>query len=141
MRKLIILLIVIAISSPVFAQNNATNTATGVDGDLYYHNVPVERIYSSLEGYIVQYRKGVNQIGTIGVPNAWFTELGRRAEIIKLPSGLDWPSMTVFYENGEFKFVRLYVHRVKGHSTWSVVPQGANVSRFFQNPDSFDIEF
>ena len=133
MNKIIVVLILLAIVSPVFAQNDS--------GDMYYQNVAIEKIYFSGPGYIIQYRKGINELGTIGVPYAWFTEAGGKAEILHLPSGANWPSMSVFYRDGEFSYVRLYVHRWKGHPTWAVAPMGADVSRFFRDPEVFRIEY
>jgi hypothetical protein len=137
MKKLIVVFIFMAVISPVFSQNNSRDTS----GNMHYFNVPIERIYYAGEGYVIQYRKGVNQLGTIGIPYAWFTEAGGKAEILKLPGGTNWPSMSVFYRDGEFSYVRLYVHREKRHLTWSVVPQGADVSRHFKDPESFKLEF
>ena len=136
MKKLIIVLIFLALISPVFGQNNSSNNGES----LYYVNVPVERVYASSEGYIVQYRTGSGAvISTIGIPMTWFTEASGCAELLKLPAAADWPTMSVFYENGQFSHVRLYVHRVKSHVTWGSIPQGADLSRFFMDRESFDI--
>jgi len=137
MKKLLIILIFTAVISPVFSQDN-TRDATG---NMHYINVQVERIFYTGQGYVVQYRKGVNQIGTIGIPYDWFTAAGGKAEILKLPAGGNWPSMSVFYKDGAFSYVRLYVHSQRTHQTWSVVPQGADVSRHFKEPEDFKIEF
>jgi hypothetical protein len=135
MKKFMVVIIFLALTLPVFGQ---TNTGTS---DLYYFNVPVEKIYPSNQGYIIQYRKGVNSLGTIGIPNSWVSDAGGRAEIIKLPAGKNWPTMSVFYSNGEFSHVRLYVHKHRTHQTWGNVPMGTDVSRYFQDVDSFRIEF
>jgi len=137
MKKLIVVLIFMAVISPVFSQNNSRDNS----GNMHYFNVPIERIFLSGKGYVVQYRIGVNQLGTIGLPYDWFAAAGGKGEILKLPTGSNWPSMSVFYKDGEFSYVRLYVHREKSHQTWSVVPQGADVSRHFKEPESFKIEF
>jgi hypothetical protein len=138
MKKLVIVLFFMALITPVFAQSNSGNIAT----DMYYFNVPVERIYMSGDGYIIQYLKGINQIGIIGIPNEWFTEAGGKAEIMKLPPGKNWPTMSVFYKGGQFSHVRLYVHQNKNHSTWSILfPQGIDVTRYFKDTDSFRLEF
>jgi len=137
MKKLIIVLFFMALITPVFAQDNSGNIAT----DMYYHNISVEKVYPSANGYIVQYRKGLNQIGIIGIPNEWFTEAGGRAELMKLPPGRNWPTMSVFYKAGKFSHVRLYVHHKKGHSTWGSLPQGTDVTKYFKDTDSFRIEF
>lgn len=144
MKKLIIVLIFMVVLSPaVFTPIFAQNYSSGDRGDMFYLNVPVEKVYPSSSGYIVQYRKnGFNEIGTVGLPNEWFTEAGGRAEIIKLPRGRNWPSLSIFYKNGEFSHVRLYVHSAKGHQTWGNIPQGADVSRHFSgDPDTLNIEY
>jgi hypothetical protein len=137
MKKLVVLLIFLAVISPVFAQNTSGNLPSNV----HYFNVSVERVFPSIMGYVVQYRRGVNQISTIGIPNEWFRDAAGRAEMIRLPPGTDWPSMSVFFIDGEFSHVRLYVHRVRTHSTWGNMPQGADVSRHFREPEDFHLEF
>ncbi|MCL2765410.1 MAG: hypothetical protein FWD40_09065 [Treponema sp.] len=130
MKKLIFALILLALVTPVFAMD-----------EVYYINVPVERIYPSSTGYVVQYRSSSSVIATIGIPNDWFSDSAGSAELIRLPSAADWPTMSVFYINGEFSHVRLYVHRVKGHHTWGNIPQGTDVSRFFTDKESFKLDF
>jgi hypothetical protein len=137
MKKLIIVLFFLALITPVFAQKNSGNNPT----DMYYYNVPVEKVYPSGSGYVIQYRKGVNQIGVIGIPNEWFTEAGGKAELMKLPAGKNWPTLSVFYKAGKFDHLRLYIHQKKGHSTWGNIPQGFDVTRYFKDADSFILEF
>jgi len=137
MKKLVIVLIFVALALPVFAQPQTSNQHT----DMYCFNVPVERIYPSSYGYIIQYRRNTNEIGSIGIPNEWFSDAAGRGEMIKLPPGKDWPTMSIFYYKGEFSHVRVYVHPVKSHTTWGNVPQGTDVSRFFsEDPDAFDFK-
>ena len=137
MKKLIIVLIFMALLSPVFAQDISERNRS----DMYYINVPVERVFPTSRGFIVQYRSGNNQITTIGIPNEWFTAAASRAELIQLPRGPNWPTMSVFYREGEFSHIRLYVHRVRGHQTWGNLPQSADVSRFFSDSDTFEFRF
>ena len=145
MKKLIFVLLVLAVISPVFAQTNLSGT-----GNIYCFNVRIEKIYPSSQGYVIQYQRGAGGFGTVGIPNEWFMGVGTpsepqmgpaaagleyvaagKAEIIILPAGDNWPSLSVFYIKGELSHVRLYVHRLKSHPTWGNIPQGTNVSRFF----------
>jgi len=140
MRKFIITLIIFAVIWPaafssVFAQSKSE------DDDIYYVNVSLEKVYPSGKGYIVQYRRGVSGLGTIGIPNEWFTSAASKAEIISLPKGKNWPTLSIFYRNGEFSHCRLYVHSNKGHETWGNVPQSADVSKYFENTESLKIQF
>ena len=130
MKKLIIILILAAMVIPAFAGDN-----------MYYINVPVERIIPTKDGYIIQYRSSGNVISTIGIPNEWFYDSAGSAEMVKLPAASDWPTMSVFYRNGEFSHVRVYIHRVKSHRTWGNIPMGTDVSRFFTDKESFAIRY
>jgi hypothetical protein len=136
MKKFIVVLIFLAVVSPAFAQRISEENSSNV----YYINVPVEKVYPSGQGYIIQYRRAVNQIGTVGIPNEWFTDAAGRAELITLPPGKNWPTMSVFYREGQFSHIRLYVHRWKAHPTWGNVPQAADLSRYFVDPDNVKIE-
>jgi hypothetical protein len=134
MKKIIVVLILLAVITPVFAQNNADDT-------LYYINVPVEKVYPSKDGYIIRYRSASSLIATVGIPNDWFTDAASSAELVRLPTASDWPTMTIFYRGGKFSHVRLYVHPAKSHITWGNIPQGLDVSRFFTDKESFKIEY
>jgi len=134
MKKFIIILFILSVVSPVFAQSSQTD-------DIYYVNVSIERIYPSARGYVIQYLKHGGGFGTIGVPNEWFTLAVNKAEIMNLQPGKDWPTMSIFYRNGEFSYIRLHVHRLKSHSTWGNLPQGIDVNRFFANGDTLNIEY
>jgi hypothetical protein len=136
MKKFVIILLCCVCISPLFAEISKENSS-----DYYYVNLSLERVYPSSQGYILQYRKGVSGIATFGVPNEWFTAAASKAEIIILPRGRNGPTVTVFYKDGEFSHLRLYVHRSKAHQTWGNVPQGADVSKYFKDQDSIKIEF
>ncbi|MDR0323297.1 MAG: hypothetical protein LBI12_02480 [Treponema sp.] len=138
MKKLIIVFVILTVALPVFAQNRTPS----LDDNIYYLNVPVEKVYPSVDGYIVQYRKNSSHtLGTIGLPIEWFTSGAAKAEVFNLPNGLDWPTMSIFYVNGEFSHVRLYLHPVKSHRTWGNLPLGTDVNRFFPSRETLIIEF
>jgi hypothetical protein len=157
MKRFIFVLVVLAVVSPAFAQNNSNEI-----NNIYCVNVLVERIYPSSQGYIVQYLRSTGGVGTVGIPNEWFMDIhsaedqamsgtaavslqyiaAGKAEIMNLPPGRDWPSMSVFYVDGKFNHIRLYVHRNKSHQTWSNIPQGTDVSRFFsEDRETLNIKF
>jgi len=141
MKKLIIVLIFLSVISPLFAQNNPDNSKQDGQSNVYYINVPIEKIYLAGTGYVIQYRKSTSTIGTVGIPYTWFTEAGSTAELVKLPKGPNWPNMSVFYRDGKFSHIRLYTHWQKSHQTWGVTPMGADVSRHFMERDSFKFDF
>ncbi|WP_461257908.1 hypothetical protein [Treponema sp. R80B11-R83G3] len=154
MKKIIIVLIFMALISPVFAQQEeerpdrraadpfySINNTRNREENFYYFNVSVEKVYPTKDGYVVQYLCPSSTVATIGIPNDWLANAAGRAEIIRLSVASDWPTMTVFYVDGKFSHVRLYVHPAKSHLTWGNVPQGADVSKFFSDADSFNLQF
>jgi len=142
MKKLVFLLtliIMMAAVAPVFAQS-VTSTNLGRDSTFYYVNLPVEKVYPSNRGYIIRYRTQ-NGVATVGIPNVWFTEAAGRADYVTLPKGPNWPTLSVFYEDGKFTHLRLYVHPYKGHISWGNIPLGTDLSEFFTSEDTINLEF
>jgi len=107
--------------------------------ELYYINLPVEKVYTYRKGYVVLYRKGVNTLGTAYLPYNWFRANVKKAEVIQLADGKTWPSMSVFYKEGKFYAVRLYVARRGAHQTWGMLPSLTNIDDRFENVETIDI--
>ena len=140
MRKLIMaagFLAVCAFGLPLFAQQISPEKSS----EYFYENITLEKVFPSRAGYILQYRKGINGLGRVYVPNEWFTAAAGKAELVILPPGKNWPSMSVFYKDGEFSHLRLYVHRRKEHNTWGNVPLTAPIDQYFENVDTIKLEF
>jgi hypothetical protein len=140
MKKLIFALVILgALSAPLFAQK----ISEGKESDYFYVNVPIEKIYSYKKGYVVQYRKGANQIAEVYLPMEWFSGTGAetKGELAYQGSGADWPSMTVYYKSGEFSHVRLYVRRDQRHASWGFLPQGTNLDDRFENVEDLRLDF
>lgn len=134
MKKFLFALIFFAIVIPVFAHYNITSD------DIYVLNVSIERIFPTSQGYLIQYR-GHTSIHTIAVPIDWFRGAATRADIVRLPRGPSWPSMSVFFVNREFSHVRLYVHPARSHITWGNLPLGTDISGFFPEEGTFSLQF
>jgi hypothetical protein len=138
MKKMVFSLIILAaLSVPLFAQK----ISEGKESEYFYVNVPLEKIYPYRKGYVVQYRKGVNQMGRAYLPVEWFEQAASRAELLYLGPGNSWPYLTVYYKNGAFDHVRLYVHRSRTHETWGSVSLTVNIDDRFENVDDLKLEF
>ena len=140
MKKLVFSLLVLmffAIGAPVFAQPISPENSS----EYYYVRVDIERIFPTRYGYLIQHSKGINNMGQVCVPLEWFEHAAGKAEILTLPGGKNWPYMSIFYKNGEFSHIRIFVHRWRGHSTWGNMPMSANISGLFENKDTLEISF
>ena len=141
MKKLILLVVLAALGQSVtlFAQQSTASKFK--ESDYYYVNIPIEKIYSYRLGYVVIYRKGINQMARTYLPSEWFYDTAGRGELVALGPGKEWPSMTVYYKSGEFSHVRLMLRRNRSHETWGVVPLNVNLDEFFDGIEEVKLEF
>lgn len=140
MKKLFLVTIIGVIglcAQLVFAQQNANPN----ESELYYVNVPVEKVYPYYKGYVVTYRSGVNKMGTAYIPIEWFRNDVHKAQLTQIGNGKNWPSMTIFYKDGAFHSVRLYVARHISHETWGTINSDVNLDSKFEGIEALDIKF
>jgi len=139
MKKLIFTLIILAVlfqGVSLFAQEKKYK-----ESDYYYFNVPIEKIYFHRLGYVIVYRKGAIQMARTFIPMEWFTDARGKGEFIGLRSGSEWPSMSVYYQNGEFSHVRLRVRVDHSHESWGFVPLNVNIDDKFEGIEEVKLEF
>jgi hypothetical protein len=140
MKKLVfaaISVVFLAVGLPVSAQNRKDER----DSEYYYVNITLEKVFPYRKGYVVQYRKGQFGYGRAYLPASWFTDAGNKGEVITLPAGKVWPTLSVYYKNGEFSHVRLYIHRLASHESWGSIPQGVNIDKEFDAIETIVIEY
>ena len=107
--------------------------------DLYYVNVPIVKVYPYRLGYVVLFRRGNNTLGRTYIPYEWFKFSVRKAELIQIGDGPTWPCMSVFYKEGSFHFVRLYVAKRQSHLSWGNIPSNVNLDDRFKNVEGIDL--
>ena len=137
MKKFLLLTVLVAVLGlpSLFAQGYSQAS------DYYYYNVTIEKVFAYKLGYIVVYRKGLHQMARTYLPQEWFASAGGKGDVIYLSHGTEWPSLTVYYKEGEFSHVRLKVRRERNHETWGMVPRTANIDDFFQGIEEVKLEF
>jgi hypothetical protein len=133
--------IAVVMVMPVIAQEEEDS---GSKSPYYYVNVPIERIYPHRKGYVVSYRKGFTGLATTYLPVEWFAAgVGNsgKGDIVLLGPGSAWPYLTVFYKDGAFSHVRLYVRQERGHESWGNIPLTVNLDERFENVEDLKLEF
>jgi hypothetical protein len=96
--------------------------------DIYAKVVTISKIVSHQKGYKVTYYTDQGDLHTIYVPIEWFYQFGNyktadgfiKAEIVK-GNGPLYPYMQIFWENGKFHHLRLFVFERYSHRSWGVV--------------------
>ena len=128
MKKLILLIAIFTL----FASTGAFTETSGY----YVKTVPVIRVYNHALGYRVVYMKSDLTLHVIYLPKEWFKVLAQtgkepKAELI---SGRDssYPYFSVFWEDGEFSHIRLYLQNDLMHSSWGDLDSSMDLTEKFK---------
>jgi hypothetical protein len=112
--------------------------AVAADSSAFYPvRIDVVKVYSHAEGFLVLYRKGSSDVASVYIPARWFVS-GGKAELVR---GQDssFPYMTVFYKNGQFDHLRLYVLADQTDLTWGILSPSEGKGKF--DSDDLKLEF
>ena len=131
----VLLGLIISIAPSLYAQSNAQ------ESEYYYVSTLIEKVYTHRNGYVVNYRKGVNNMAQVYIPVEWFDDNPGKADLILEGTGPSWPRMVIFYKAGVFSHVRLFVRRDRGHPTWGVVPFYVNIDQQFKDTQEIRLEY
>jgi hypothetical protein len=134
------LLLVAAGLAPLTAQQSTSGSSSGTEGS-YAITVSLERVYPYRKGYVVKYTRGLGKTSDAYLPIEWFEGAGKKGDLIYMGSGTDWPHMTVFYKDGKFSHVRLYVRKERGHESWGDVPFNVNIDDRFEGVEEITLQF
>ena len=128
-RAVPILLLLLALGA--FAQEQDTK--------VYVKTVPILKILTCSAGYKVLYVKSDMQVGEIYLPLSWFGKAGGQAEIVfgKDPS---YPYFSVFYKDGKFDFIRLYLIDDVKDLSWGILKKTEEELNRFK-VDTLKIEY
>jgi hypothetical protein len=143
-RVLATLFVLILTGFSVFAQeagNPPASSGFKNESEFYPVIVPVEKVYVYTKGYVVTYRKGPFQTVSAYIPLEWFSGAAAKAELVRQGSADNWPSLVVYYKNGEFSHLRLYVHRDRTHETWGTAISSKELDSRFENVEEIKLEF
>jgi hypothetical protein len=109
--------------------------ALAAETSAYYPvRLDVVKVYSHAEGFRVVYRKGSADVAAVYLPARWFVS-GGKAELVR---GHDpsFPYMSVFYKDGKFDHLRLYVLADQRDQTWGILSPSEGAGKF----DSEDLK-
>jgi hypothetical protein len=126
---------------PILLLLLALGAAFGQEQDtkVYVKTVPILKILTCSAGYKVLYVKSDMQVGEIYLPLSWFGKAGGQAEIVfgKDPS---YPYFSVFYKDGKFDFIRLYVIDDVKDLSWGILKRTEEELNRFK-VDTLKIEY
>jgi hypothetical protein len=103
----------------------------------YPVRVDVVKVYTHGEGLLVIYRKGSADIGQCYLPARWFVS-GGKAELVR-GNDPSFPYMSIFYKDGKFDHLRLYVIADSRDTMWGVLSPQDGTGKF--TSDDLKIEY
>ena len=107
---------------------------SAAESDFYVKTLYIEKVYPHALGYKIEYRDPNSMyLGAAYLPLEWF---GRPDSPARLVYARDTsvPFVNVYWKNGEFHHLVLFVHESLQHISWGSLAQTAGVA------DRFDID-
>ncbi len=143
-------LLLTLVSLGVFGQDApATRRPQRTESPYYSKTVFINRIISTQQGYRVQYWNSRLQPIVAYIPIEWFsrsnpdirTEDGNSKAELLLGDDAAYPYMTIYWKDGKFHHVRLYVRRDYGDPSWGVLPGGVSIADQFDPTKDPEFKF
>lgn len=104
----------------------------------YVRSVSIMKVLSHSMGYKLLYLKSSMEVGELYIPYDWF-KAGGKAEVV-FGGDRAYPYFSVFYKDGEFSFIRLYLKdNIKDVSWGRLVPREGDSAKF--DVDELAIEY
>ncbi len=103
----------------------------------YPVRVDVVKVFSHADGFRVLYRMGSVGVGEVYIPARWFVP-GGKAEMVRA-NDPSFPYMSVFYKDGKFDHLRLYVIADQRDPMWGVLPPDEGKGKF--DSEDFNITY
>ena len=132
MKKIILVfLILLFVAGAVFAEAS--------DSPYYVRTISITRVFSHEDGYKVIYRNSKLQYSSFYVPIEWFGGGGSKGEIIygDAPS---YPYFSIFWKDGEFHHIRLYLHKNRLDLSWGDLDSTIDISGKFEGVEEIKLE-
>jgi hypothetical protein len=125
MRRIVFLVMLLVVACSVgFAQQRA-------ERQVYVKTVPIAKVYPHALGYRLLYFTSRLTYAEMYVPGSWFKFDGAGMGAVVWGNTDEYPYLAIYYADGKFDRIVLYLHENMKHITWGVLPQGMDLSAEF----------
>ena len=98
--------------------------------DMYPFRLDVVKVFQHSLGFRVVYRVGQAEFADAYIPIEWF-KAGGKAELIR-SNDPSHPYMVIYYREGKFSHVRLFVKDFPKDPSWGILESGPDVASKFK---------
>jgi len=123
-RTAFLVILLVLVSSAVFAQQSA-------ERKVYVKTVPIAKVYPHALGYRILYFKSTLEYGEMYVPGSWFKFDGAGRGAVVWGNTQEYPYLAIYYADGKFDRIVLYLHENMKHITWGSLPPGIDLAAQF----------
>lgn len=111
------------------------------ESDMFVKTVPITKVYLYNEGFRIVYLKSNLEFGVFYVPMEWFgTSADSKAEVV-YDMNPAFPYFSIFWEEGEFHHIRLYLEKNRDAPSWGDKPLTDEIASRFKNTETLELEF
>jgi hypothetical protein len=134
MKKIVIIAVTLFLFCSVLA-------LTAQEQQLFVKSVPIQKVYPHYDGYRIVYMKNTLELGITYIPMDWFYGEGAatKAEVL-YGNDPSYPYISIFWQDGEFHHLRLYLIESKNHPSWGVIDYPQRIARRF-DVEEFTMDF
>jgi hypothetical protein len=132
--------LVLLISAFAWAQNGQTpsNQSTTKD-DYFVKTVYLNKVFPTQYGYVAAYLDSAEQYEQVYLPMSWFNSGSGKGELL-FGYNRNYPYMNVWWKNGQFDHVQLYVDSNYHSSSWGYMESDPALQAKF-NVDTLKMKF
>jgi hypothetical protein len=115
MKRVLLVLIVLALGSSVFAQSRPQDVS-----NITVRTVPIIKIYSHQLGYKVYYITTRGEVSSFYLPVEWFNVAGGKG-VLSYGSGPQYPYMSIYWVDKKFSHIKLFLIENPMSDSWGVL--------------------
>ena len=125
MRKIVVIVVLAVLAcSAAFAQQTTAK-------DVYVKSVRIARVYPNGLGYRIIYFKSTLEYAEMYIPTTWFSFSGTSKANVIWGESDEFPYLSIYYADGKFDRILLYLHSNMHDVTWGTLPPGIDLTSQF----------
>lgn len=129
----------------VWAQSQSSpppaGQATQSDVKYFVKSIPINKVFATKYGYIVAYADSQLKYEELYLPMSWFNSAGGKGQIF-FGNEKSYPYMNIFWTNGKFDHIALYLIPNHSDPSWGMVSETADMESKFKNiNDNFTLKY
>ncbi|WP_455383281.1 hypothetical protein [Salinispira pacifica] len=131
-------------AASVWAQSSQPPAGQATQSDVKYYakTIYINKVYATTYGYIVAYADSQQKYQEIYLPVSWFNTGGGKGEIF-YGSGKNFPYMNIFWRDGKFDHIALFLFQSHDDPSWGMVKTSdqAGLEAKFKNVDTLNLKY